>query len=276
MRELTLLGQNVNSWGRDLLPEHPHRVRRAAARVRRGRRDRAHPLHEPAPEGLPPPGDRGDGRVRRRLRARAPAAAVGIDADPQGDAPHVLAGALSRARRRDARRRSPTSRSRPTSSSASPARPRTTSCETLAVVEEVRFDSAFTFVYSPRAGTDAAAMTDQIPDEVKRDRIERLVDVVQRIAGERNEERVGRVEEVLVEGPSRTDPTLSARPNAAQHDGQLRRRRAGRRARRRAHRARDLDDARRLAARGRVSSSEASAPSGCAARARPERAAARS
>jgi tRNA-2-methylthio-N6-dimethylallyladenosine synthase len=72
----------------------------------------------------------------------------------------------------------------------------------------VRFDSAFTFVYSPRAGTDAAAMTDQIPDGVKRDRIERLVDVVQRIAGERNEERIGLVEEVLVEGPSRTDPSV--------------------------------------------------------------------
>ncbi|MCW2976307.1 MAG: modification enzyme MiaB family, partial [Actinomycetia bacterium] len=80
--------------------------------------------------------------------------------------------------------------------------------ETLAVVDAVRFDSAFTFVYSPRAGTDAAAMAEQVPDEVKRDRIERLVEAVHRIAGERNEERVGRVEEVLVEGPSRTDPSV--------------------------------------------------------------------
>ena len=55
--------------------------------------------------------------------------------------------------------------------------------ETMEVVEEVGFDSAFTFVYSPRAGTDAAAMTDQIPDEVKRDRIERLVELVQRHRG---------------------------------------------------------------------------------------------
>jgi tRNA-2-methylthio-N6-dimethylallyladenosine synthase len=77
--------------------------------------------------------------------------------------------------------------------------------ETLEVVEEVGFDSAFTFVYSPRAGTDAAAMLDQISDDVKRERIERLVGLVQRIAAERNEARVGRVEEVLVEGPSRTD-----------------------------------------------------------------------
>jgi tRNA-2-methylthio-N6-dimethylallyladenosine synthase len=80
--------------------------------------------------------------------------------------------------------------------------------ETLAVVEAVRYDSAFTFVYSPRHGTDAATMPDQIPEDVKRERIERLVDVVQRIARERNAERVGGVEEVLVEGPSRTDPAV--------------------------------------------------------------------
>ena len=80
--------------------------------------------------------------------------------------------------------------------------------ETLEVVEEVGFDAAFTFVYSPRAGTEAAAMPDQVPDEVKRERIARLVEVVQRIAAERNALRVGTVEEVLVEGPSRTDPSF--------------------------------------------------------------------
>jgi len=80
--------------------------------------------------------------------------------------------------------------------------------ETLDVVEEVGFDGAFTFVYSPRAGTEAAAMHDQIPETVKRDRIERLVDLVQRRAAERNLRRVGRVEQVLVEGPSRTDDAL--------------------------------------------------------------------
>jgi tRNA-2-methylthio-N6-dimethylallyladenosine synthase len=79
--------------------------------------------------------------------------------------------------------------------------------ETLEVVEEVGFDGAFTFVYSPRAGTEAAAMP-QVSDEVKRERIERLVEVVQRVAAERNAERVGSVEEVLVEGPSRTDADL--------------------------------------------------------------------
>ena len=80
--------------------------------------------------------------------------------------------------------------------------------ETLEVVEEVRYDGAFTFVYSPRAGTEAAGMPDQVPDEIKHDRIERLVEVVQRIARERNGDRVGLVEQVLVEGVSRTDSAL--------------------------------------------------------------------
>jgi tRNA-2-methylthio-N6-dimethylallyladenosine synthase len=80
--------------------------------------------------------------------------------------------------------------------------------ETLEVVEEVSFDGAFTFVYSPRAGTEAAAMVEQISDDVKRERIEQLVDVVQRIAAERNRGRVGLVEEVLVEGQSRTEPDI--------------------------------------------------------------------
>ena len=80
--------------------------------------------------------------------------------------------------------------------------------ETLDVIAEVRYDSAFTFIYSPRRGTDAATMADQVPEAVKHERLERLVDLVQRIAAERNAERLGQVEQVLVEGPSRTDPSL--------------------------------------------------------------------
>ena len=80
--------------------------------------------------------------------------------------------------------------------------------ETLRVVEAVRYDSAFTFIYSPRHGTEAADMPDQVPEDVKHQRLERLVEVVQRIAAERNADRVGRVEEVLVEGASRTDASL--------------------------------------------------------------------
>ena len=80
--------------------------------------------------------------------------------------------------------------------------------QTVSAVEEVGYDGAFTFVYSPRQGTEAAAMPGQVPEGVKRERIERLVEVVQRIGERRNRGRVGRIEEVLVEGPSRTDEAL--------------------------------------------------------------------
>jgi tRNA-2-methylthio-N6-dimethylallyladenosine synthase len=78
--------------------------------------------------------------------------------------------------------------------------------KTLEVVEEVRYDSAFTFIFSPRRGTEAAAYADDVPQSVKRERMERLVDAVQRIATERSQRFVGRTMDVLVEGPSRTDP----------------------------------------------------------------------
>ena len=80
--------------------------------------------------------------------------------------------------------------------------------QTVTAVEEVGYDSAFTFVFSPRRGTEAAEMPDQVSDEVKHERIERLIEVVQRVAAARNAARVGGVEEVLVESPSRTDPAL--------------------------------------------------------------------
>jgi tRNA-2-methylthio-N6-dimethylallyladenosine synthase len=78
--------------------------------------------------------------------------------------------------------------------------------ETLEVAEEVGYDSAFTFIFSPRRGTLAADLPDQLPHEVKRERMERLVEVVQRRATERAQRFVGRTMEVLVEGLSRTDP----------------------------------------------------------------------
>jgi tRNA-2-methylthio-N6-dimethylallyladenosine synthase len=80
--------------------------------------------------------------------------------------------------------------------------------ETLEVVHEVGYDGAFTFVYSPRQGTEAATAADQVSEEIKKERIERLVEAVQEIALVRNRDRVGRVEEVLVEGPSRTDTSV--------------------------------------------------------------------
>jgi tRNA-2-methylthio-N6-dimethylallyladenosine synthase len=79
--------------------------------------------------------------------------------------------------------------------------------ETLEVVDDVGYDGAFTFIFSPRRGTEAAELDDQLPHALKRDRMERLVELVQRRARERAERFVGRTMEVLVEGPSRTDAT---------------------------------------------------------------------
>ena len=79
--------------------------------------------------------------------------------------------------------------------------------QTLEVAEEVAYDGAFTFVYSPRRDTLAADLPDQVPHEVKTERMERLVEVVQRRARERAQRFVGRTMEVLVGGPPRTAPT---------------------------------------------------------------------
>jgi tRNA-2-methylthio-N6-dimethylallyladenosine synthase len=79
--------------------------------------------------------------------------------------------------------------------------------QTLQVAEQVGYDSAFTFIFSPRRGTEAAELTEGIvPHPVKVERMERLIEVVQRRASERAQRFVGRTVEVLVEGPSRTDP----------------------------------------------------------------------
>jgi tRNA-2-methylthio-N6-dimethylallyladenosine synthase len=207
VRELTLLGQNVNSWGRDLLPDiHTEfgellRACDAVDGIERIRFTSPHPkdFRRPVIEAMAEcasvcehahlPLQSGSTRILKamrrtysrerylklvgEMRAAIPDLALSTD---------IIVGF--------------------------PGETEDDFRETLEVVEEVGFDSAFTFVYSPRAGTDAAAMTDQIADEVKRERIERLVDLVQRIAASRNEERVGRVEEVLVEGPSRTDAAI--------------------------------------------------------------------
>jgi tRNA-2-methylthio-N6-dimethylallyladenosine synthase len=81
--------------------------------------------------------------------------------------------------------------------------------QTLAVVDAAGYDSAYTFVFSPRPGTVAAEMTNQfVAPEVAADRMRRLVDVVEHHALAKHQARVGRVEEVLVEGPSKKDPSL--------------------------------------------------------------------
>jgi tRNA-2-methylthio-N6-dimethylallyladenosine synthase len=78
--------------------------------------------------------------------------------------------------------------------------------ETLEVVDEVGYDAAFTFIFSPRRGTQAASITDGVvPHPVKVERMQELVELVQRHARERAQRFVGRTLEVLVEGPSRND-----------------------------------------------------------------------
>jgi tRNA-2-methylthio-N6-dimethylallyladenosine synthase len=207
VREVTLLGQNVNSWGRDLLPDvktefgellravdavpgierirftspHPKDFREPVIRAMADCAAVCEHTHLPLQSGstrLLKRMKRTYGRERylqlvERMRAAVPDLALTTD---------IIVGF--------------------------PGETEDDFRETIEVVEEVRYDGAFTFVFSPRRGTEAATMPDQVPDEVKHERIERLIDVVQRIARERNEERVGGVEEVLVEGPSRTDPGI--------------------------------------------------------------------
>ena len=75
--------------------------------------------------------------------------------------------------------------------------------DTLDLIERVRYDSAFTFLYSPRKGTPAAEDPDQIPEDIKHDRFNRMVDLINRISAEKNAAMEGRVEDLLVEGASK-------------------------------------------------------------------------
>ena len=78
--------------------------------------------------------------------------------------------------------------------------------ETLRVVEQARFSSAFTFQYSPRPGTPAADLPDQLPKAVVQERYERLVELQERVSTQENARQVGRVVEVLIaEGEGRKD-----------------------------------------------------------------------
>jgi len=80
--------------------------------------------------------------------------------------------------------------------------------QTMDMVRRIRFDAAFTFVYSPRKGTRAACMEDQLAPEVKKERIVALNNLQNRISLEKNEKLVGSTREVLVEGRSKTDPEM--------------------------------------------------------------------
>ncbi|HEX7083330.1 MAG TPA: tRNA (N6-isopentenyl adenosine(37)-C2)-methylthiotransferase MiaB [Gaiellaceae bacterium] len=207
VRELTLLGQNVNSWGRDLLPDirtefgELLRACDAVDGIERIRFTSPHPKDFRAPviaamqecasvcEHVHLPLQSGSTRILKRMRRTyGRERYLDLVARMRGAIPDLAFGTDIIV--------------------GFPGETEEDFRETLEVVEEVGYDSAFTFVYSPRAGTEAAAMPDQVPHEVKIERMERLVELTQRIARERNEARVGRVEEVLVEGRSRTDEAL--------------------------------------------------------------------
>ncbi len=78
--------------------------------------------------------------------------------------------------------------------------------DTLGVVEEAAFDNSYMYMYSKRNWTPAASLSNQIPGEVKMDRLKRLINLQNRVSKEQSESYIGKVEEVLVEGPSSKNP----------------------------------------------------------------------
>src|SRR4051812_44442683 len=207
VRELTLLGQNVNSWGRDLLPEirtefgELLRACDAVEGIERIRFTSPHPKDFRAPV----------------IAAMAECAAVCEHAHlplQSGSTRVLKAMRRTYSRERYLRLVDELRGAIPDLALTTdlivgfPGETEAEFEETVSAVAQVGYEGAFTFLYSPRQGTEAAAMDGQLSEEVKRERIERLIEVVQRGAEARNRERVGRVEEVLVEGPSRTDPDV--------------------------------------------------------------------
>jgi tRNA-2-methylthio-N6-dimethylallyladenosine synthase len=203
--EVTLLGQNVNSYGRDLPRERRIRFSQLLERV-------------DAVEGIerirytsPHPKDMRDDVIR--AHAELPALCEHIHLPLQSGSSWILK-AMKRTynRQRYMDRVAQIREHLPDVALTTdiivgfPGEDEADFAETLEVVEEVGYDGAFTFVFSPRRGTAAADYPDQVPHPVKRERMGRLVEAVQRRARERAERFVGRTMEVLVEGPSRTDP----------------------------------------------------------------------
>ena len=79
---------------------------------------------------------------------------------------------------------------------------------TLKLVEEVKYDGAYTFIYSPREGTPAAKMKDNVPFDEKQQRLERLNEVVREKALKQNQRFLNQVVDVLVDGVSKKDETM--------------------------------------------------------------------
>jgi len=80
--------------------------------------------------------------------------------------------------------------------------------QTIELVKELKFDMAYTFIYSPRSGTPAARRDDQIEDQVKKDRLNRLMELQNKISYKKNQKLIGRTQEILVTGPSSSDPEV--------------------------------------------------------------------
>jgi tRNA-2-methylthio-N6-dimethylallyladenosine synthase len=207
VRELTLLGQNVNSYGRDLRPA----VTTSFAALLRALD--AVPGIERIRFTSPHPKDMRDDVIE--AMADSPAVCEHLHLPVQSGSTRVLK-AMRRTYSRERyltlveriRDRIPDIALTTDIIVGFPGETDAEFEDTLTLVDEVGYDHAFTFVYSPRRGTDAARREDQVADEVKKERIQRLVDLVQAHAARRNAALVGTVQEVLVEGPSRTDPSV--------------------------------------------------------------------
>ena len=150
--------------------------------------------------------------------------AVGLVADPQGAcAGRTTATRYLAARRRRSARRSRTSRSEPISSSASRARPTPTSRRRSRSSRRCGSTARSRSSTRRARGRRRPAMPDQVPDDVKHERLEVLVEVVQRVAAERNAQRVGARRGGARRGAEPHRRRAAPRPHTSQHDGQLRR-----------------------------------------------------
>jgi tRNA-2-methylthio-N6-dimethylallyladenosine synthase len=206
VREVTLLGQNVNSYGRDLPGDERVSFSELLARI-------------DAIEGIdrirytsPHPKDMREDVIR--AHAELPALCEHIHLPLQSGSSPVLKRmrrTYSRERYLDRvaliREHVPDCALTTDIIVGFPGETDEDFERTLELVDQVGYDGAFTFLFSPRRGTEAATLPDQVPHAVKVARVERLVELVQRRARDRAARFIGRTLEVLVEGPSRTDPT---------------------------------------------------------------------
>jgi len=206
--EVTLLGQNVNSYGRDLTRRRPlfSALLRAVGAVEGIRRVR---FTSPHPKDLRP--------ETIAAMAEAPAVCEHLHLPLQSGSDRVLA-AMHRGYTADrylerltaARAAVPDLAVTTDIIVGFPGETEDDFVATLELAAEAAYDSVYTFVFSPRPGTQAAEMADRfVAPDVIAERFERLKIVVERSALARHQARVGRVEEVLVEGPSKKDPTVA-------------------------------------------------------------------